>query len=163
MQACECKRIRLISRPSKSYFMKLFKTVVLSQFLLLTISLIPFTSCNKSNDTPSAQHTIQGLWIGNAANASSSPFYALSIKPDGKITFETIASGQEQFGAGTWTLVGSDFSANVTTLYGFQANIGTQQTLTAKFDSKSGVLSEGKYRNTSPANDSGTFSVTKVE
>src|SRR6188474_13118 len=103
--------------------MKQFKTVVLSQFLLLTISIIPFTSCNKSNDTPSAQHTIQGLWIGNAANASSSPFYALSIKPDGKITFETIASGQEQFGAGTWTLVGSDFSANVTTLYGFQANI----------------------------------------
>jgi len=143
--------------------MKLFKTVVISQFLLLTISVIPFTSCNKSNDAPS-QHTIQGLWIGNISNANSSQFYALSIKPDGKVTFEGFTSGQEQFGAGTWTLVGADFSANVTTLSGFQSNIGTQQTLTAKFDSKAGLLSEGKWLITSPSSGgTGTFSVTKVE
>ena len=136
---------------------------MLSQFLILTISVIPFISCEKSNDTPPAQHTIQGLWVGNISNANSSQFYALSIKPDGKVTFEGFSSGQEQFGAGTWTLVESDFSANVTTLYGFQSNIGVQQTLTAKFDKNSGILSDGKYTIKSPSTGSGTFSVTKVK
>ena len=143
--------------------MKQTKTFLLSFVILITL-LAAFNSCKKSNDpAPPVQHTIEGLWIGTITNASASEPYNLSIKPDGKITFESIISGQEQFGAGTWTLSGSNFSANVTTLYGVQSNVGVQQRLTATFNSSSGALTNGQFTNTSPANDSGTFSVTEVE
>jgi hypothetical protein len=143
--------------------MKRVKTPVLLQFIALIALATSFSNCNKSNDAPPAPKSIDGLWVGSVSNATSSQFYSLSIKPDGKITFEGIISGQEQFGAGTWTLDGSDFSANVTTLYGVQSNIGVQQLLTAKFDAKTATLANGKYKNTNPANDSGTFILSKVE
>jgi len=148
-------------RPiEKFYFMKHFNTLMFPRFLVLLVSVIPFISCKKSNDPPPPPKTITGLWVGTASNGSSTiPSYSLSISPGGKITFEWSASGQEQFGAGTWTLSGSDFTANVTGLYG--SNVGVQQTLTAKFNSQSGVLSDGKYKVTST--DTGTFSVSKVE
>ena len=144
--------------------MNLIKSPRLFQLLALIAFLTSFSSCKKSNDAPppTVEYNIQGLWVGTVANATASEFYSLSIKPDGKITFESIIGSQEQFGAGTWTLVGSNFSAHVTSLYGLPSNVGVQQTLTAKFDTKTGLMSEGKYVNTSPANDSGTFILTKA-
>ena len=140
--------------------MKHFKTI---PFIVLIGLIAFFSSCKKSNDSPPAPKNVQGLWIGTASNANTTSPYSLSINPGGKVTFEWSSSGQEQFGAGTWTLVGSDFTATLTTLYGFPSNVGVQQTLTAKFDSKAGTLSDGKYKNASPSTESGTFAVTKVE
>jgi len=143
--------------------MKKFKTPV---FITLIALSSCFISCKKSNDSPPAPKTIQGLWTGTASNASSSiPDYTLSINQGGKITYEWTApgSGQEQFGAGTWTLVGTDFTANLTGIYGIQSNVGVHQTLTAKFDSKSGKLTNGTYTTAPPATDTGTFAVSKVE
>jgi hypothetical protein len=115
--------------------------------------------CEKS-DGDSNTSSIQGLYVGSVANSTSSQFYALSIKADGKLTFEGFTDNQEQFGAGTWTLQGSTFTATVTTVYGFASNVGVQQTLNATYSN--GVLS-GTYQITSPVADSGTFSVTEVD
>ena len=143
--------------------MKFARRMDLLKVIALLALITTLYSCEKSEDVTNIQRKIQGLWVGTIANSSSSQFYSLSIKPDGKLTFEGFTSNQEQFGAGTWTLEGSDFRANVTTLYGIQSNVGVQQLLTAKFNTSTGQISEGKYVNTSPANDSGTFSLTKVE
>ena len=140
----------------KFFFMmsKSWTTFVLSMALFL------ITSCEKSNDEPDV--SVQGLWIGTVSNSTNTQFFALSIKPDGKLTFEGFTSNQEQFGAGTWTLNGAAFTATVTTLYGFASNIGVQQALTANF-SKSNETLTGTYQITSPVNDSGSFSLTKVK
>jgi hypothetical protein len=146
--------------------MKIFKPSVIFSAYVIAILFMSLSSCEKNDDTTkpveTPNYTIQGLWTGTITNASSSQFYSLSIKPDGSLTFEGFSSGQEQFGAGTWTLTGSDFVANVKTLYGFPNNVGVQQKLTAKFDTTTGKFTDGKCVNTSSSTDAGTFSLTEV-
>jgi hypothetical protein len=137
--------------------MKKHKLFILS--FLVTVFFL--SGCKK--DSASTTYKIQGLWVGTVGNSTSSAqSYSFAIKTDGKISFETFAANQYHFGVGTWTLNGNTFTANVTTLYGISSNVGTQQQLTATFNSTSGVLSNGTWINISPATGNGTFSVTKV-
>ena len=139
------------------------KITQINRFRLATLLILTslFLGCKK--DTVQTTYKIHGLWVGTVANPTSSAQpYSLSIKSDGKITFEGYAAITYHFGVGTWTLNGDTFTANVTTLYGISSNIGTQQQLNATFNSSTGILSNGTYVNISPANSTGTFSVTKV-
>lgn len=135
--------------------------------ILVLIIAFSFTnllvsSCVEDHPQP-VTYGIQGLWIGTIADAVSGPQpYSMAIKPDGTVTFEGVARSQEHLGYGTWTLNGNTFTCNVTTVYGLSFNVGTQQTFTATFDKNTGSLSAGTWKNTSPANNSGTFSLTKV-
>ncbi|QNA43524.1 hypothetical protein [Lacibacter sediminis] len=134
------------------------KISMLPLFVFLLLSL---DSCKK--EAAPITYKIQGLWVGTIGNPTSTAQpYALSIKANGQITFEGYAANTYHFGTGTWTLNGDSFTANVTTLYGISSNVGVQQKLEATFNSSTGILNNGKYVNTSPANDAGTFSVTKV-
>lgn len=134
--------------------------------LLIICTLFFSTGCSKTETTTSnpvtTTYTITGLWTGVIANATVSQFYSLSIKNDGKLTFEGYDGSVEQFGIGTWTLSGSTFTANLVTLYGYSSNAGVRQQITATFNSSTGTLTAGKYQNTTGASDSGTFTVTKV-
>ena len=139
-------------------------TLSLSLIALVTIvALFPMSGCKKDTTPAPGPKSIEGLWIGTIANATSGPqFYSLSIKPDGKLTFDGMGGNQQHLGIGTWTLTGTTFTASVTTVYGLSSNIGVKQTLTAVFNSSTGTLSSGTWQNTSTVTDSGTFAVTKV-
>lgn len=144
----------MLKRNTLSSILILFLVAVWASFLV--------SSCKKESVQP-VTYGLPGLWSGTIADAVSGPQdYNMSIKPGGKITFEAINGGQQHFGVGTWTLNGTAFTSNVTTLYGASFNVGTKQTFTAVFDSSTGTLSSGKWANTSPANNSGTFSLTRV-
>lgn len=138
---------------------------VLSLTLTLGMLLLSY-GCTKNETTTvnptTPVYTITGLWTGIIANANSSQAYSLSIKSDGKLTLHGFDGSVEQFGTGTWTLNGTTFTANVVTLYGYPSNAGVRQQITATFNSATGVLSSGKYQNTSGASDSGTFTLVEV-
>ncbi|MEO6290743.1 MAG: hypothetical protein ABIO76_12515 [Ginsengibacter sp.] len=131
-------------------------------FLIVVLIVLSLNSCKKDNDPPPTYH-IEGLWTGTIENETSGPqFYSLSIKPGGTLTFDGIGAGQQHLGIGTWSLNGNTFTSFVTTVYGISTNVGVKQTLTAEFNNRNGTLI-GTWENTSPANDSGTFSLTKVK
>ncbi|TWI78293.1 hypothetical protein IQ13_3975 [Lacibacter cauensis] len=136
-------------------------TQLKSHLLFAVLFSVTIASCKK--DTTQTAKNIQGLWVGTIGNSSSSGVpYSLAIKSDGKITFEGYAGNVYHFGVGTWTLSANTFTANVTTMYGISSNVGVQQRLTATFNPSNGTLTNGTYVNVNPANDNGTFAVTKV-
>lgn len=138
------------------------KRILYKKWLSLCLISLSIFGCKKDTIQPTT-YSIQGLWLGTIADAVSGPQdYSMSIRPGGKVTFEAVNANQEHFGVGTWVLDGTSLTCNVTTLYGLSFNVGTKQTFTATFDSANGTLTAGKWVNTSPANNSGTFALTRV-
>jgi len=129
------------------------------------------TSCKK--DTVSNISTVDtvyrcapsltGLWIGSQQNVSGGQAFSCSIRTDGTFSYENTISGTRQLCTGTWSLTNSSFSANTTCIYGLPGNIGVTQSFTADYNSSTGILSNGVWNNTTPNNDSGTFTLTEVE
>ena len=152
--------------------MKMKTPSLLPVFLFSFILILSIqTSCTKERiiertekDTVyKCSTTIHGLWIGSQFSSVSSlgqPFN-VSIKPDGKMTYENIVSGTQQFSVGTWTLVGTAFEGNIECIYGYF--VGVKQKLTATFNPTTGTLISGKWENTFPLSntDKGTFTLTK--
>jgi hypothetical protein len=150
-----------MKKMKKRLFLIIRYSMLSAIFLFGVLSI---GGCKK--DTPNATtYSVKGLWTGTLQNATSGPQpYNLSIKADGTVSFEGLVSNQEHFGVGTWTLTDSTLRCDVTTLYGFDFNVGIKQTLTAIFDGSNGTLSSGKWMDTYPSTskNSGTFSLTKV-
>lgn len=147
--------------------------LTLSAFTLGFILILSFhTSCTKERiiertetDTVyKCETSIRGLWVGSQYSTVSTlgqPFN-VSIKADGKMTYENIVNGTQQLAVGTWTLTGNSFVGNVECIYGDY--VGVKQKLTATFNPTTGTLSSGKWENTFPLfnTDDGTFTLTKV-
>ena len=132
---------------------------------IILFSVLALSGCEKDKTEPAVIYSVKGLWSGSLQDAVSGPqAYNLSIKEDGTVSFEALLSNKEHFGVGTWTLTDSLLKCNVTTLYGFDFNVGIKQILTATFNSSAGTLSSGKWIDIYPATakNSGTFSLTKV-
>jgi hypothetical protein len=138
--------------------------------LSLAVSVILFNSgCKKNSDpitppTPTVNHNIQGVWAGTASNATITIPYYLTIKADGTCSFEGISAGNvENFGTGTWTLTGTAFTCQLTTLYGVTNNIGIKQNITGVFDTKAGTLTSLTWNDIDGATDQGTFLLIKAQ
>lgn len=148
------------------------KKTLLTTFVLgITVSLFlgTQTSCKKDTETITKTDTvynctpnIQGLWIGDQQNATSGQPFSMSIKPDGTMSYENKIGSTQQFCVGTWTLTNNNFSCNTICVYGVSVFVGVTQNFTATYNSTTGDLINGTWRNISPNNNSGTFTLNEV-
>lgn len=107
---------------------------------------------------------IAGLWIGTltAVNEpqAGNLYYSFDIRPDSTIlTYSEGADGNTYYSQGTWKLVGTAFTATITSTSA--ANQGTVQYLTAVYSKTNGTLSSGIWAN-ALMNASGTFTLSRV-
>jgi len=160
------------------------------KFNLLLFSLFAFSfcfiSCSKDNTQPAPPQIIThdtviithdtviiaapinpivGLWVGTltAVNEPQAGplYYSFDIRADSTIlTYSEGADGNTYFSTGTWKLVGTAFSATITSTSA--ANKGTVQNITATYNKAGGALSSGIWQN-ALGNASGTFSLTRID
>lgn len=110
----------------------------------LSIALSSLSGCKKTDISP-----IQGLWNGTYTVGSTNPsaagqsfFFSFSIYSDGTMTYKGKTPGNEVYANGTWSLTGTNFSFNVTTL-NYDGGLQHTQTGTATYNSQNGSLSNG--------------------
>ena len=153
-------------------------------FLIFACSIC-IISCSKDNTQPAPPQVIThdtviithdtvilaapvnpivGLWVGTltAVNEPQAGplYYSFDIRSDSTIlTYSEGADGNTYFSTGTWKLVGTAFSATITSTSA--ANKGTVQNLTATYSKSNGSLSSGIWQN-ALGNASGTFSLNRV-
>lgn len=139
--------------------------------LLLMLTTITLLSCKKdsTNQTPTPNNTIQGLWVGtytvgagSSVPAGTSFFFSFSIYSDGTASYKSkgFYNGSYDyitFANGTWTLTGTQFSFTVTTIN--LAGGGPQQTQSgaATFNTSAVTLTNGTF-----VGNSATWTMTKV-
>jgi len=132
---------------------------------VLVFALIQTGCCKDDDDlSPATNHSIHGLWSGSSVSGTTTVPFFLSIKPNGTCFTEGIAPGtQENLGFGTWTLVNSTFTFDITWVYGYSTNIGLHVTGTGTFNSSNGTLT-GTSLGVAPsgATNNATFSLVKV-
>jgi len=134
---------------------------MLITFLAFQVNL---KSCDPSkNARQSSSIQIQGLWTGTftAEQGAKGVFY-FSIKPNGDILIENNYKGVLRVANGKWNIVGNTFTCSGTYFYGSPENIGTVTEHTAYFDNKENLMS-GVWKNIYPNNDTGTFTMTKIQ
>jgi hypothetical protein len=114
--------------------------------------------------TPS-KNPIVGHWAGSYfinGDAVDSFMYTFDIRPDG--TVYSVGSGINQtagYASGPWTLSGVNFSATLTTMAG--VSVENIQTVTAKYDSVTGRLTNGVWIDTRGNGGlTGTFTMMRV-
>ncbi len=149
------------------------KKVLSGLVVLLTIAISVAglqTGCTK--DSPAVQTdtifkcipNITGLWVGSQEDVTGSgEEFSMSIKPDGTMHYENIINGTQQLCTGTWKLSGDKFSCDTKCIYGSPGYGGVKQNFTADYNSTTGLLTNGTWRNTSPADNSGTFTLREVK
>jgi hypothetical protein len=140
-----------------------------STLLLLTFILsLSQTGCQKSDpvttdSTSQCKHTVEGFWTGTTVNtAGDGQAWSVSIKPDGTASYENTIHNTGQLAVGTWTLKNDTLTVNTVLLYGYSVFLGAAQTFTAKYDSTTGILTNGTYVTLAPGTDAGTFTLTEV-
>ena len=144
---------------------KLFNTP-LSTVLIALVIILSQVSCEKDNDQDPNTDTypIEGLWIGtytvNGQPGLGNQYYSFVIKPDGTLIQDGKAANQQAICIGTWTLTGTNFSANFTSIWGV-SGVGVVQNVTANWDNK-GHLTSGVWSNPPPGTGSGTFTMSRV-
>ena len=148
------------------------KKTLLTTFVLgisVALFLVTQTGCKKETETITTTDTvyhctpnIQGLWIGDQRNATSGQPFSMSIKPDGTMSYENKIGNTYQLCVGTWTLINNNFSGTTTCVYGVSAFVGVTQNFTATYNSTTGAMTNGTWRNVSPNNDSGTFTLSEI-
>lgn len=117
----------------------------------LVASLITFQSCEKEHPLPSP-YPIEGQWIGTynieqAMESGNTFYYSFFLRKDDTIQVHSQgADGNTYYGFGTWNLEDSVFTANITTTNSGQA--GAQQSVTAIYDKKKGLLRNGRVEST---------------
>ena len=138
--------------------MVLLKTFLIT-FLAVNVNL---KSCNQAKKTVRSS-SIKGLWTGTfTTKEGSTGLFYFSIKPDGNLMIENYYKGIQRVANGTWTLKGNSFTCVGTYFYGSPENIGTVTKHTAFFDNKTS-LNAGVWKNMTPNNDRGNFTMTKVQ
>lgn len=135
-------------------------------FLLLSLILVAVpVGCVKEKDTQSPAG-VQGLWVGSyTVNTGASYYFSFSIYPDGKLSYKSkgLYNGSAEyitFADGTWTLNGTNFTFNVTTIN--IAGGGTQhiQFGAATYNSSAGTLTAGTI--TDPLGGNATWTMSRV-
>jgi hypothetical protein len=157
------------------------------RFLFFTLFTFSFcvVSCSKDNTQPAPTQVIThdtviithdtvilaapinpivGLWVGTltAVNEpqAGALYYSFDIRTDSTIlTYAEGANGNTYYSAGTWKLIGTAFSATITSTSGITK--GTVQNLTATYNKTGGSLSSGIWAN-ALGNASGTFSLNRI-
>ena len=149
----------------------------------LICSFVVFCSCSKSNSTPDPivthdtvvsiirdtivsipPNTIVGLWIGsqnpNDGSTTVPLYYSFEIKSDGTLLVQGQgADGNTYYSVGTWSLVGTSFTATIN-VTNFPGGI-VKQTITAVYDSKQGKLNSGTVQ-TVGVNYTASFTLDRV-
>jgi hypothetical protein len=135
------------------------KKLLKSFFVLATLTVLTFQICGCKKDcpAPTATYPIQGLWegtytvgAGNPVPAGTSFYLSLSISPGGKVSYKgkgyyNGSSDYITFADGTWTLNGTAFAFNVTTINYALGNPQQTQTGTATYNSSDGTLTSGQF------------------
>jgi hypothetical protein len=112
------------------------------------------------------KNPIVGEWVGtfhiDGTATANLFYYKLEIRADSTVytTGESgLYDGNTTYAAGPWKLLGTAFSASVTALDSSHTNV---QTLTANYDSTSGILGNGVYIDVTGSTQTGTFTLTRV-
>lgn len=158
------------------------KIIVLA-LTTLAFSACLMTGCTKTNNVTTTIHDtttvivrdtvvlttpknpITGMWVGSYflnGDAVDSFTYQFDIRTDGTVyTVGNGTNGTAGYASGPWTLSGTTFSASLTTMAGVTPE--NQQTVTAKYDSVSGTLSNGTWVDTrGNGGATGTFSLRRI-
>ena len=135
-----------------------------------TITITDTVKISKTDTVFKCPPNIQGLWegtytvgTGNPVPAGTSFYYSFSIHPNGTISYKSKgyyngSSDYITFADGTWTLNGSTFSFNVTTINYAYSSTQVTQTGTATYNALNGTLTNGTFGGSS----SSVWSMTKV-
>jgi hypothetical protein len=119
-------------------------------------------------------HQVQGLWTGTytagagqAVPAGTEFYFSFSIYPDSTLHYKSKGyhngrSDYITFADGTWSLAGTTFTFNVTTVnlpvYGAQHT----QAGTATFNSSNGTLTNGTIADLNKPGNGATWSMSRV-
>jgi hypothetical protein len=138
------------------------KKLLKSFFALATLAVLTFqiSGCKKDCPAPpTVTYPIQGLWegtytvgAGNPVPAGTSFYLSLSIYPGGKASYKSKgyyngSSDYITFADGTWTLNGTAFAFNVTTINYAGGGAQQAQSGTATYNSIDGTLTNGVIGN----------------
>jgi hypothetical protein len=144
-----------------------FLIVILMSFLIFMQ-----LGCTKDCPKPTTTFPIQGLWEGTYKVGAGAPvpagtsfYFSFSVYPGGKVSYKSkgFYNGSSEyvtFADGTWSLNGTAFSFNVTTVN--IAGGGTQhvQSGTAVYNSNDGTMTNGIIND--PQGGSATWTMTRV-
>lgn len=131
--------------------------------LIAIVVLVQFSSpssCNKKWEYK--KEALAGLWTGTftVEDGSTGTFY-FSIKPEGQLLIENYHKGVQRIANGTWDLTKNKFTCTGTYFHGHPSNIGTITSHEALFDG-TGKLDSGVWKNITPNNDTGEFTLHKI-
>lgn len=136
-----------------------------SRLLLLGFlsCFLVFQSCEKET-VSEPSYPITGYWVGTyniqqAVEDANSLHYSFFIRRDDSIQVQGLgADGLTYYGLGTWTLNDSTFNATIKTTN--LSQLGVVQNLTATYDKKKGLLTNGRVE-TVGANFIGSFELSR--
>jgi hypothetical protein len=147
----------------------MMKKNILLRILVLSFVLLLQISCKKDS-TDSDNFPIQGLWEGTYTVGDGYPvpngtsfYFSFSVYPGGKVSYKSKgyyngSSDYITFADGVWTLNGSTFSFNVTTVNTAGGGQQQAQTGTATYNSSKGTLTNGVF-----SGSNATWLMTKVK
>ncbi len=141
------------------------KTTLLLAICTLLIAST-FSGCSKDKGEKENHNKLEGLWTGSytitAAPEAGSSYFSFVIKPDGTLLVDSKFENKQHLAVGTWQLNGKTLTCTYSYVYG-QSSSGTStvQQATATWD-EAGKLIDGTWQNTTPNNQSGTFSLARI-
>ncbi|MFT3912295.1 MAG: hypothetical protein QM737_22905 [Ferruginibacter sp.] len=112
--------------------------------------------------------SIHGLWVGtytvDDAPALGAQYYSFIIKSDGTLIVDGKGGSTQYMSQGTWTLTGSSLACDYTCFYcsAPPSQVGVSQTATGSFDVGGNLISGTWNTPSSSSNNTGTFTLTKV-
>lgn len=134
-----------------------------------TITITDTVKITKNDTIFKCPQNIQGLWegtytvgAGNAVPTGTSFYFSFSIHPNGTVSYKSKGyyNGSYDyitFADGTWTLNGTTFSFNVTTVNYAYSSTQVTQSGTATYNAVNGTLTNGIF-----AGSNSVWSMTKV-
>lgn len=160
---------------------KIFISSISALFILLVFVSVNFSACTKDAITINTKDTIritvkdtvcipniQGLWEGTFTSVSGYAqngkdyYFSLSVYNNGTCSYKSGTDINNNFiyAAGTWTLVGTNFSFTMQTL-NTPGGIPVTVNGSATFNKNAATLSNGTTNTITP-NTTGTWRMNKV-
>ncbi|MFT3682615.1 MAG: hypothetical protein QM791_20330 [Ferruginibacter sp.] len=135
----------------------------LKMMLLFIAFSTAVVSCKKDEvpSTPSTpdsgSNPVAGRWIGKFGFETESPdtYYSFSLKSNG--TMEELNSSNEKIGEGTWTLVGTVFTAK----HHYTGGNGTSFTDVATYNAQTKTFSNGTWGYSNNTSNGGKWFMSK--